>query len=68
MIVHECCYLCAGLLCGQCDEGYGVGLLTNECKQFPDRVPQFWLFPIYCEHMLKLTLDVHVYIQLEYMT
>ena len=38
-----------GLLCGQCVEGYGVGLLTNECKEFPHRLPQFWLFPIYCE-------------------
>ena len=37
-----------GLLCGQCKETYGVGLLTNECKQFPDRLPQFWIFPIYC--------------------
>ena len=38
-----------GLLCGQCKEGYGVGLLTNQCKRFTDIVPQFWLFPVYCE-------------------
>ena len=40
-----------GLLCGECRPGYGVGLLTNECKKFTDVVPQFWLFPIYCMSM-----------------
>lgn len=41
-----------GLLCGECKEGYGVGLLSNQCKKFTDIVPQFWLFPIYRESII----------------
>ena len=48
-LMSEYCIDSTGILCGQCKEGYGVGLLTNACNKFPDRLPQFWLFPIYCE-------------------
>lgn len=35
-----------GILCGQCMDGYGVGLLTNECQEHVGE-PYYWLYPIY---------------------
>lgn len=36
------------VLCGRCIEGYGVGLLTNNCRKHENSIPDYyWLLPIY---------------------
>ena len=43
-----------GLLCGQCKDGMGVGLLTNYCREYVDKIPQaIWLLPIYCKQPIS---------------
>ena len=37
-----------GILCGECKNGSGVGMLSNTCRDL--EVPQYyWLVPLYCE-------------------
>lgn len=36
-----------GILCGRCRDGYGVGMLSLECRKFKAPFPMYyWLMPI----------------------
>lgn len=49
-----------GILCGQCMDEYGVGLLTNECQKHEGK-PYYWLYPIY---LITLVITLVVLVKL----
>ena len=46
----ECPLTAAGILCGECEAGYGVGLLESECREFSGVNNYYWLVPILSEY------------------
>ena len=46
-----------GVLCGQCREPYGVGMLTMKCQEFTAKFPMYyWLMPLLSESSVHTLL------------